>query len=34
VDRKQEELVAKVFDGILRPDGTVEVGGGEGRVSD
>ena len=27
VDRKQQELVAKVFDGNMLPDGTVEVGG-------
>ena len=26
VDRKQQELVAKVFDGNMLPDGTVEVG--------
>ena len=25
VDRKQRELVAKVFDGNMLPDGTVEV---------
>ena len=26
MDRKQQELVAKVFDGNMLPDGTVEVG--------